>query len=64
MGFVMQTYTIYTQCDHCGVYDRDTHWCTLCRRPKEAKRGEKAMSLPMNPPKTDARLAGGLRRRP
>jgi len=60
----MRTYTIYTQCDHCGVYDRDTQWCALCQRPKEAKRGERAIGLAMSPRKTDALLAGGPRRRP
>ena len=33
----MRTYTIYTQCEHCGVYDRDPQWCVLCQRPKEAR---------------------------
>ena len=33
----MNKYTIYTQCDHCGVYDRDPEWCTLCQKSKEAR---------------------------
>ena len=42
VGIRMQTYTIYTQCDHCGIYDRDLQWCALCQRLKEAKRSENA----------------------
>ncbi len=30
-----KTYSIYTRCDHCGVYDRDPAWCALCGRKKE-----------------------------
>jgi hypothetical protein len=48
----MRTYTIYTQCDHCGVFDRDPQWYALCQRPKEAKRGEKAIGPRMSPRKT------------
>jgi hypothetical protein len=33
-GRRMRTYTIYSQCEHCGVYDRDPEWCTLCGKPK------------------------------
>jgi len=33
----MRTYTIYTQCDHCGVYDRDPKWCSLCQRTKDGR---------------------------
>jgi hypothetical protein len=47
----METYTIYTQCDHCGVYDRDTEWCTLCQKPKDAKRGKKSSTRATNPPR-------------
>jgi hypothetical protein len=60
----MRTYMIYTQCDHCGVYDRDPRWCALCQRPKEAKRGEKAIGPAMSPRKTDSRLGAGLGHRP
>jgi hypothetical protein len=37
----MRTYTIYTQCDHCGVYDRDPKWCLLCGKRKELLPGVK-----------------------
>jgi hypothetical protein len=33
---LLKTYSIYTQCVHCGVYDRDPAWCDLCGKPKEA----------------------------
>jgi hypothetical protein len=33
---MLKTYSVYTQCQHCGVYDRDPAWCDLCGRPKEA----------------------------
>lgn len=59
----MRTYTIHTQCDHCGIYDRDPQWCALCQRPKEAKRGAKAISPAMRSGKTDSRLAAALGRR-
>ena len=32
---VVQTYAGYTRCDHCGIYDRDPHWCDLCQMPKD-----------------------------
>src|SRR5689334_25317495 len=38
VGADVQTYTIYTQCDHCGIYDRDPAWCSLCQRLKDTKR--------------------------
>ena len=57
----MQTYTIYTQCDHCGIYDRDPQWCTLCQRPKEAKRGEKETGPPTSPRRDNPRLAATRR---
>jgi len=60
----MKTYAIYTQCDHCGVYDRDPQWCALCQRPKEAKRDGKVIGPAEVPRKDNARLAAGLARRP
>ncbi len=30
-------YSIYTRCDHCGVYDRDPAWCESCGRPKTGR---------------------------
>jgi hypothetical protein len=62
--FAMRTYTIYTQCDHCGVYDRDPQWCTLCQRSKDAKQAEKAVSPARSPRKTGRQLASGVARRP
>jgi hypothetical protein len=63
VGFLMQTYTIYTQCDHCGIYDRNPQWCALCQRPKEARRRENAKAPVTDPPKADDAAAGGLARR-
>jgi hypothetical protein len=60
VGFRMQTYTIYTQCDHCGIYDRNPQWCALCQRPKEAKRRENVKAPVTDPLKADAASAGGL----
>ena len=57
----MRKYTIYTQCDHCGIYDRDPQWCALCQRPKEAKRGEKAIGPAPRPRKDNGRLAATRR---
>jgi hypothetical protein len=34
----VKTYAVYTRCDHCGIYDRDPHWCDLCGRPKDLRR--------------------------
>jgi len=59
-GVLMRTYTIYTQCDHCGVYDRDPKWCALCQKPKEAKRGKKTPNAATGPRKIDALLAADL----
>jgi hypothetical protein len=56
----MQTYTIYTQCDHCGIYDRNPQWCALCQRPKSAKRREIAKAPVADPQKADGASAGGL----
>ena len=50
----MQTYTIYTRCDHCGVYDRDKDWCALCQKPKQAKPREKAIAATPEPRKAHA----------
>jgi hypothetical protein len=62
-GLSMKTYTIYTQCDHCGVYDRDNQWCALCQRPKNGSRENRANAPITRPPKADARLAvDGCRR--
>ncbi len=33
---MLKTYSVYVQCPHCGVYDRDPAWCDLCGKPKEA----------------------------
>lgn len=62
-GFSMRTYMIYTQCDRCGVYDRDPSWCALCQRPKESRRADKAIGPP-KAPRTDPQLASGVGRRP
>jgi hypothetical protein len=56
----MRTYTIYTQCDHCGVYDRDPQWCALCQKPKEAERGEKTPGAATGPRKIDGLLVADL----
>ena len=42
----MQTYAGYIRCDHCGIYDRDPHWCDLCQMPKQrhARSGTKSDS--------------------
>jgi hypothetical protein len=32
----LQTYAVYTRCSHCGIYDKDSQWCALCGRPKDA----------------------------
>jgi len=31
----LQTYSVYTRCVHCGIYDKDPRWCTLCVKPKD-----------------------------
>jgi hypothetical protein len=31
----LQTYSVYTRCTHCGIYDNDPDWCTLCVKPKD-----------------------------
>lgn len=31
----LQIYSVYTRCNHCGIYDRDPRWCTLCVKPKD-----------------------------
>jgi len=50
----MRTYTIYTQCEHCGVYDRDPKWCALCGRPKATRQGTKLTVARTNSGQTDA----------
>ncbi len=35
----LKTYSVYTRCELCGVYDRDRYWCDLCGRPKDGSRG-------------------------
>ena len=37
----LRTYSIYTQCEHCGVYDLDAEWCDLCGKPKSSRRESK-----------------------
>ncbi len=60
----MRTYMIYTQCEHCGVYDRDTAWCTLCQKTKQAR--DKVNAPATSPAKASALSGGGqgTRRRP
>ncbi len=44
----LKTYSIYTQCARCGVYDRDPAWCDLCGKPKQTSvaRGTGGDSVP------------------
>ncbi len=45
----LKTYSVYTRCEVCGVYDRDAHWCDLCGRPKDGSRGPRPAPDP-DPP--------------
>ncbi len=37
----LKTYSVYTRCELCGVYDSDPYWCDLCGRPKDGTRGQR-----------------------
>lgn len=47
----LKTYSVYTRCELCGVYDRHPYWCDLCGRPKDGSRGPAPEPDPEPPPK-------------
>ena len=57
VGMALQVYAVYTRCTHCGVYDKDVHWCALCGRSKDGGvvRAEPVHAPPVPPARMKSR---------